>query len=425
MAAFGSRGDLVPVLWAGQQMAANGHEVTVMASPVYQADVEKMGFKFLPIGTREEFMAQHSDPGLWDGTKTDAMTNAYISKSLRHFAAQMEPLKGKYDVLMHNPLALGAATMAEKHGVPCITLHPHPFSFWFSTGGLLDRNVMPVQKDLAPRLLRKLPGFILKPLLAMVGPLVTLPFKKLLNEFRAEQGMKPIKSFYKEAWLGHRAHAGLFPAFFGKKQPDWPKNFEQFQFPMLQTEEEGMDPMLAMFLDPEKRREGKTVVWTAGTANFAAQDFVNRAKAISDALGARAIIIDPSVEHQYGNSQYIVIKHVPLRYVLERSDAIVHHGGVGTAANAVAAGVPQLILPGMGDQFDNAERMKNLGVADSLPPKQRSTAEIRKGLSGILGNKNIKQAARTFSTLLRETAKKSPRFAEWAEKQVDAHHSMN
>ena len=57
---------------------------------------------------------------------------------------------------------------------------------------------------------------------------------------------------------------------------------------------------------------------------------------------------------------------VPFRWLLERSALLVHHGGIGSLSQAVAAGVPQVIMPMGFDQFDNADRIRRLGVGGML-----------------------------------------------------------
>src|SRR6202012_1799180 len=54
--------------------------------------------------------------------------------------------------------------------------------------------------------------------------------------------------------------------------------------------------------------------------------------------------------------------YVPLRALLPRCAALVHHGGIGTTAEALRAGVPQVIVPLAFDQFDNAARVRALGA---------------------------------------------------------------
>jgi rhamnosyltransferase subunit B len=62
---------------------------------------------------------------------------------------------------------------------------------------------------------------------------------------------------------------------------------------------------------------------------------------------------------------------------------VVHHGGIGTVATALAAGTPQLILPLAWDQPDNAARVKRLGVGDWLGPRERSGPHLARALARL------------------------------------------
>jgi UDP:flavonoid glycosyltransferase YjiC (YdhE family) len=55
--------------------------------------------------------------------------------------------------------------------------------------------------------------------------------------------------------------------------------------------------------------------------------------------------------------------YAPFSQLFSRVEAVVHHGGIGTAAQALRAGRPQLAVPYGFDQFDNAERLVRLRVA--------------------------------------------------------------
>jgi rhamnosyltransferase subunit B len=74
----------------------------------------------------------------------------------------------------------------------------------------------------------------------------------------------------------------------------------------------------------------------------------------------------------------------PFQQLFPHCAALVHHGGVGTGAKALAAGTPQLILPLAYDQRDNAARVKRLGVGNWLKASQRGGAQIAKALAGLL-----------------------------------------
>jgi UDP:flavonoid glycosyltransferase YjiC (YdhE family) len=54
------------------------------------------------------------------------------------------------------------------------------------------------------------------------------------------------------------------------------------------------------------------------------------------------------------------MSYASFRQLLPHCSAIVHHGGVGTTSQAMAAGIPQVIRPLAFDQFDNAARVESL-----------------------------------------------------------------
>jgi UDP:flavonoid glycosyltransferase YjiC (YdhE family) len=58
----------------------------------------------------------------------------------------------------------------------------------------------------------------------------------------------------------------------------------------------------------------------------------------------------------------------------------VHHGGIGTCAEAMVAGIPSLVLPAAHDQFDNASRCRRLGVARTLPLARATAKRLRSSI---------------------------------------------
>jgi UDP:flavonoid glycosyltransferase YjiC (YdhE family) len=74
---------------------------------------------------------------------------------------------------------------------------------------------------------------------------------------------------------------------------------------------------------------------------------------------------------------------LPLTAVLPTCSAVIHHGGAGTTLSALAAGVPQVVVPQGADQFLNAASMSERGCAttvDMAPTAIR--AGLRRALSG-------------------------------------------
>ena len=82
--------------------------------------------------------------------------------------------------------------------------------------------------------------------------------------------------------------------------------------------------------------------------------------------------------------------------------AAVHHGGIGTASHALAAGLPQLIVPLSHDQPDNAHRVRRLGAGDFLYPAQLNVESLASRLRQIMTSKDVGRACRDLRERLRK-----------------------
>jgi rhamnosyltransferase subunit B len=87
--------------------------------------------------------------------------------------------------------------------------------------------------------------------------------------------------------------------------------------------------------------------------------------------------------------------YVPFSQVLPRCRALIHHGGIGTTAQALTAGLPQFIMPMAFDQPDNADRLEKLGVARWLKPQDFQQPErVAAVLQALLSSDTIREAVR-------------------------------
>ncbi len=78
-------------------------------------------------------------------------------------------------------------------------------------------------------------------------------------------------------------------------------------------------------------------------------------------------------------------------------DVVVHHGGSGTTLGALAAGVPQLVLPQGADHFANAEALCTAGAALSLQPGELSSEAVTGHTRTLLGRNDHRDAARAIA----------------------------
>jgi UDP:flavonoid glycosyltransferase YjiC (YdhE family) len=186
---------------------------------------------------------------------------------------------------------------------------------------------------------------------------------------------------------------GLFPDWFGPKQSDWPPQTLLTRFPLYDEGENLPVPEgLERFLD-----EGAPpLVVTPGSANCHAREFFAAAVRACAGLGRRAVLLTRFPE-QLPVPLPAGVRHfdyAPFSRVLPRAAALVHHGGIGTVAQGLAAGIPQLVMAMSHDQPDNGNRVRGLGVGEYLYPRAFTPDRVEAALQGLLASASVGEACR-------------------------------
>ncbi|MFJ9775897.1 nucleotide disphospho-sugar-binding domain-containing protein [Kitasatospora sp. NPDC101157] len=94
-----------------------------------------------------------------------------------------------------------------------------------------------------------------------------------------------------------------------------------------------------------------------------------------------------------------VVEPVPLNLFLDSAAAIVHHGGTGTSLTACAFGLPQLVLPQIGNESLWAARLRDHGLARELtdPDAQDDPAAVREAVRELLEDPSYAATARKLA----------------------------
>lgn len=167
-------------------------------------------------------------------------------------------------------------------------------------------------------------------------------------------------------------------------------------FPLYdQREVSPLPPDLEAFLSGAEDDSDPPVVFAPGSGNRQAARFFAAAADACHRLGRRGLLLTPYSE-QLPSRLPGGVRHAPyapFSAVLPRSAALVHHGGIGTAAQALAAGTPQLVMPMAFDQPDNAIRLSRLGVARTLSPGRFSGPRVARRLEALLGSDAVARRA--------------------------------
>jgi rhamnosyltransferase subunit B len=163
---------------------------------------------------------------------------------------------------------------------------------------------------------------------------------------------------------------------------------------------EGLGPELETFLD----EGGPPILFTAGSTNAQAARFFAVAADACRELGARGALAT-AFPNQLPPDLPNTIRHfsrVSFSRMFPRCRAVVHHGGIGTTAHALAAGTPQLVVPLSHDQPDNAARIARFGVGDSLNPEALNPRALAEKLRILTASKDVGRACRDLRERVRQ-----------------------
>jgi UDP:flavonoid glycosyltransferase YjiC (YdhE family) len=395
MFAMGSGGDVYPTLALGKALRDRGHGVVVVANPYFEAAADSAGLAFAGVGSADQYRRRLEDPTLWQFGKGFKVL----------FADMIDNLRPLYDVIRARWVpnrtivvaptsGLGARVANEKLGVPLVNVQLQPIAFRSlheQPGVTVPTGLTPLLPPLRRAWLRALDRWVLDPHAAPA-----------LNAFRAELDLPPVTRVFNEWVYSPDLVIGLFPDWFAAPQRDWPRQVKLTGFPLC---DRGDGSELPGDLQQFLTEGAPPIVFTPGTAMHFATTFFEVSVEVCQRLGARGLLVTPFADQvPRGLPDGIrAVTYAPFGTLLPRTAAIVHHGGIGTLAQALRAGIPQLVTPTNFDQPDNAARVTRLGVADRVRPRDYTPTVAAKKLAALLASSDVASRCRMAATRLSET----------------------
>ena len=390
----GTTGDMLPFIALSLEMRRRGHDVTMMANPYFRGLINSHGIELVPIGSEEEHIRTYESPDIWKPFECARTLGRHMAESLE---PQYNAIKERHvpgdTLLVASGAVFGARCAHDDLGIPLATI-------------VLQPAVVPSAYETPivagfPPVLSRLPRFLKMPGIRAMEVFGDHLFRvKALNAFRSQRGLEPVRRVIRDWWHSPQLVVCLFPDWFAPRQPDWPDHLHLTGFPMadLEKEQETLPPEVDDFLS----RGDKPIVFTPGSAMMHGQAFCSALVEACKALGRRGMLLSPHGADWLGppSDAFVRFDYVPLGLVLPHAAALVHHGGVGTLAQALRAGIPQLIMPMMVDQPDNAARLRRLGVGDWIKPRKFRGPAVTRVLDRLLSSPQVRQccavAARRF-----------------------------
>ena len=378
----GSRGDVQPCVALGLGLQAAGHEVRVASWEPFRGLVEGRGLAFHPV----------------DGPDPDRLVEALVE-------AGRNPLKyaGAFRALLRPHVARGFHDcLAACRGADAVVYTPLGFAGYMAAEHLRLPTIGSIVTPLFVRS-RRFPS-------AMLGrppggsALVEAPVAgglynhlshlaveqvywrtvhPLVSDLRREVGLAPMPRLrgpigdlhngrepFLLGWSKHvlpaspahqadRLHTTGY--WFLDHERDWrpPEDLRRFL-------EDGEPPValgLGSMSGLESARTGRIVALTAAALKRSGR----RGVLVSSHGGVRDEALHESI--------FKVEGEVPYDWLFQRATVAVHHGGAGTTAEALRAGVPSVVIPAVPDQAFWAWRVAALGAGPDPIRPNKLTAE--------------------------------------------------
>lgn len=360
IATLGSAGDLHPFLAIARALQERGDEVHFLSQEPYRNEVERLGIPFIPIATASEHQRTLDHPDLWHpvrgfGVLWRHLAVPAIDRTWLALSALTESSPRPLRVVA-SPLVVGARLTAELLPIRLTTAHTAPASLRSLEDPLfLNGHQLPTW---TPRPIRKalwqfLDHYKLEPM-AAPG----------LHRWRMTHGLPPLSEPIFDRWLHSPTQViALFPEDFGPMPHDWPSNVRFAGFPLYDAGSPSgtaTDPELDTFCaDCES---GPLVVLYPGSVATRRTSDIHQAAHLLASQGYRCLLLTTDRENRLSTSSESLLSRtwVSLPHVLPHADFLIHHGGIGTAAQGIYHHVFQVTVPSAYDQFDNAWRINKL-----------------------------------------------------------------
>lgn len=370
--AAGSRGDVQPCIALGLGLRGAGHEVTIAGWEPYRRMAEGRGLGFTPVA----------------GPDPDRLVEALVAagRNPLGYARRFRPLLGPHvgrglddclaacegaDAVLYTPLGFAGFMAAEHLGIPSVGSVVTPL---FVRDGGFPSAVLGRPLPIPGRLYNRLSHPATEQLYwRIVEPLVA--------EARREAGLAPMPRLRgplgdihrqrrpfllgwspyvlptdgrREGWM----HATGY--WFLGREEGWrpPERLRRFLA--------GGEPPVALGLGSmghtRASEAGRIVSLTARALGRAGM----RGLLISDHDGADGSLPENVLRVSGG---------LPYDWLFPRVSVAVHHGGVGTTAEALRVGTPSVVVPVVPDQEFWGWRVHTLGAGPAPIPHKKLTAE--------------------------------------------------
>ena len=349
---YGSRGDIQPFLPLSLRLMENDHSVRLAAPVRFQSLIQNHGIDFVPLaGDPEDLSRRLNDAGHNFVRLLQELMNHAV-KIGADVLRQTEEACQDADLIIHTfTHAVGAHTVAREKDIPDIHIQLFPM---FTPTGDYPNITMPhglpaPLNRFTHKFSARLTWWTSKFGFERVRRRAGLPKRKLYWPFDEDPSRPPTPILC--AWS-----PSVLPA-----SSDWLTRVHVTGYYFLPLDDSYRPPaeLLSFFQNGEApvcitfgsmlNREEERI---DGIVREALKQTANRGLILTGWSGVQA----PA------SHDVLYLEAAPHDWLLPRCKLVIHHGGAGTTAAGLRAGIPNIVLPFLGDQPFWGERVHKIGA---------------------------------------------------------------
>lgn len=369
---IGTQGDIRPCVALGQGLQRAGYPVRIVTSDNFTDLVRSSGLEFRPLTSNFQAMLE-ADRSIADkGLNMRAMARIFREQYAgwaAHWAREgMAASEGAGLLVGVGNSTLLAQSLAEARGIPFVRAQLQPLTPSRLQPPMVlagsNAQLSPALNMSAYHLLRLLVWYVMKPAMNdIVRPQLGL------RKYPWYGPYFKIPEIYNRVVYGFSRHVMARPA-------DWPDSAQVVGYWFLDQPDWKPSAALSSFLDagPKPVYIGFGSMVSSNATQFTATILEGVRKS-----GLRAVLATGwgGLDHPEGavDDRTFFIRHAPHDWLFPRMAAAVHHGGAGTTAAAVRAGIPSIIVPFYGDQPFWARCLQQQRVSPGAVDRKTLNAE--------------------------------------------------
>jgi sterol 3beta-glucosyltransferase len=408
---YGSRGDVQPFLPLSLRLMEEGHSVKLAAPSRFQSLVEEQGIDFVPLAGNPEDLSRRLNNAGHNFVKLLRELTSHAIEIGADIWRQTEEACEDADLIIHTfTHAVGAHTLAREKNVSDIHIQTFPM---FTPTGDYPNITMP------HRMLPSLNRFTHK----FSGQITWWTSRIGFERARRRAGLAKRKLYWPFDRDSLRAPTPILCAWSPSVLPasnDWLPRVHVTGYYFFPSHDSYRPPAkLISFLE---RGEAPVCISFGSMVN---RDKEKIDRIVHEALqqtANRGIILSGwGGVQQPSSEELLYLAAAPHDWLLPRCKTVIHHGGAGTTAAGLRAGIPNIVVPFLGDQPFWGERVHAIGAGPK--PILVKNLSVEKLVRAIVeaGSESVRERAQAIGQQLR-TEDGTGEAVKWIEKYSNRFH---